>query len=75
MTFACLTLAWDIDSRGDKMVCAACNGKGYVVEKGKELACSECQGRGEYLIFDKFKLQNLDCREGIEALRLFTLPA
>jgi DnaJ-class molecular chaperone len=30
------------------MVCAVCNGKGYVIEKDRELVCNECQGRGEF---------------------------
>lgn len=29
------------------MVCAVCNGKGYVIEKQRESVCNECQGRGE----------------------------
>lgn len=46
------------------MVCVACNGKGYVVEKGKELSCPECQGRGEYPLLDNLKLPGFDYREG-----------
>lgn len=49
------------------MVCVACNGKGYVIEKGIELSCSECQGRGEYPLFDNFKLPGLDSHEGRDA--------
>lgn len=49
------------------MVCAVCNGKGYVVEKNKELACSECQGRGEYLLFDNVQLPDLEARNYGEA--------
>lgn len=49
------------------MVCAVCNGKGYVVEKGKELHCSECQGRGEYPIFDSIKLPGLESQERRDA--------
>jgi len=57
------------------MVCDACNGKGYVVEKGRELICSECQGRGEFPIFDNFKLPNFDYRDGRENLRPATADA
>jgi len=46
------------------MVCVACNGKGYVVEKGKELSCPDCQGRGEYPRLDSLKLTDLDYLEG-----------
>lgn len=49
------------------MVCAACNGKGYVVEKGRDLSCSECQGRGEYPHFDSLKLPSIDSRDGRDA--------
>ena len=35
------------------MVCAACNGKGYVIEKHCELPCKECQGRGELDLNDR----------------------
>ena len=45
------------------MVCAVCNGKGYVVEKGRELPCSECQGRGEFPLLDNFKLPGIDAHE------------
>jgi DnaJ-class molecular chaperone len=34
------------------MVCAVCNGKGYVIEKHRELVCNECQGRGECFLID-----------------------
>jgi hypothetical protein len=34
------------------MVCFACNGKGYVIERNHEVVCSDCQGRGDYIIFD-----------------------
>lgn len=51
------------------MVCSACNGKGYVVEKGRELPCSECQGRGEYILGDSLSLSNLESREAVEAHR------
>ena len=37
------------------MVCVACNGKGYVIEKHRELVCSECQGRGECFFSDRDK--------------------
>jgi RecJ-like exonuclease len=50
-----------------EMVCAVCNGKGYVVEKNKEAACSECQGRGEYLLFDNAQLPGLEARQYGEA--------
>ena len=56
------------------MVCSACNGKGYVVEKGKELACSECQGRGEHIFVDSLGL-SLEPREGPEAHRPANLSA
>jgi len=45
------------------MICAVCNGKGYVIEKGREQACSECQGRGEYLLSNIVGIpQNLEDR-------------
>lgn len=35
-----------------EMVCAVCNGKGYVIKKHSESVCSECQGRGEcFLVY------------------------
>jgi len=34
------------------MVCAVCNGKGYVIEKHRESVCNECQGRGECFLSD-----------------------
>jgi DnaJ-class molecular chaperone len=49
------------------MVCAACNGKGYVIERGRESTCSECQGRGEYPLYESIKLSNFDSRESREA--------
>jgi RecJ-like exonuclease len=39
--------------REAEMVCAVCNGKGYVVEKQREAVCSECHGRGEYFLNDR----------------------
>ena len=36
-----------------EMVCVACNGKGYVIEKHRESVCSECQGRGECFFIDR----------------------
>ena len=50
-----------------KMVCAVCNGKGYVIEKGRELACSECQGRGEYPLYESVKFSSFDSRESRDA--------
>jgi hypothetical protein len=35
------------------MVCVACNGKGYVIEKHRESVCNECQGRGECFLIDR----------------------
>lgn len=49
------------------MVCAVCNGKGYVIEKGREMACSECQGRGEYPLYESLKLASLDSCENRNA--------
>jgi len=34
------------------MVCAVCNGKGYVIEKHRESVCDECQGLGECFLID-----------------------
>jgi RecJ-like exonuclease len=34
------------------MVCVACNGKGYVIERHRESVCCECQGRGECFLCD-----------------------
>jgi DnaJ-class molecular chaperone len=39
--------------REAEMVCAVCNGKGYVIEKHRELVCNECQGRGECFFNDR----------------------
>lgn len=49
-------------SREAEMVCADCNGKGYVVAKDRELVCNECQGRGEYLFVDGGRSQ----RQGLQ---------
>jgi DnaJ-class molecular chaperone len=35
------------------MICPACNGKGYVVEKQRESVCNECRGRGEFFYIDR----------------------
>ena len=35
------------------MVCAVCNGKGYVIEKQRESVCNECQGLGEWFLIDR----------------------
>jgi DnaJ-class molecular chaperone len=35
------------------MVCAVCNGKGYVIEKHRESVGNECQGRGECFLIDR----------------------
>lgn len=72
---ACLPLAGDEDKQEHKMVCSACNGKGYVVEKERELPCSECQGRGEYILGDSLSLSNLESREGVEVHRPAVLRA
>jgi len=48
------------------MVCAGCNGKGYVVAKDRELVCNECQGRGEYLLVDGDKHQKQGFKEAHE---------
>jgi len=45
------------------MVCADCNGKGYVVAKDRELVCNECQGRGEYLFVDGDRPQKQGLQE------------
>lgn len=45
------------------MVCAECNGKGYVVEKQHESVCTECQGRGEYLFFDNNRHHQPEAQE------------
>jgi DnaJ-class molecular chaperone len=36
-----------------EMVCAVCNGKGYIIENHRESVCSECQGRGECFVVDR----------------------
>jgi DnaJ-class molecular chaperone len=41
-----------------EMVCAVCNGKGYVFGRGCESTCSECQGRGEYFFVTAMGLKN-----------------
>ncbi len=48
------------------MVCADCNGKGYVVAKDRELVCNECQGRGEYLFVDGDRPQKQGLQENHE---------
>lgn len=62
-----LLLPENLERLEGKMVCMACNGKGYVIEKGKELPCQECQGRGEYLFFENSKLPKLESQECSEA--------
>jgi len=49
--------------REAEMVCAGCNGKGYVVAKDRELVCHECQGRGEYLFVDGDRPQKQGLQE------------
>lgn len=49
------------------MVCAVCNGKGYVIERGRESTCSECQGRGEYPLYESVKFSSFDSRESRDA--------
>ena len=58
IAIAARTLAYKNFQTGDgyqeaEMVCAVCNGKGYVIEKHRELVCSECQGRGECFLTDR----------------------
>jgi len=52
--------------REAELVCAGCNGKGYVVAKDRELVCNECQGRGEYLLVDGDKHQKQGFKEAHE---------
>ena len=49
------------------MVCVACNGKGYVIEKQRELVCSECQGRGECFLCDSGRHVKQELQEVHEA--------
>jgi DnaJ-class molecular chaperone len=53
--------------REAEMVCASCNGKGYVVAKDREQVCNECQGRGEYLFVDRDRPQKQVFQETPEA--------
>lgn len=45
------------------MVCAECNGKGYVVIEQQESVCPECAGCGEYLL-DRVLLSEKDLSFG-----------
>jgi DnaJ-class molecular chaperone len=49
------------------MVCAVCNGKGYVIEKHRESICDECQGRGECLLLDRDRDHNPKAQQSLEA--------
>jgi DnaJ-class molecular chaperone len=49
------------------MVCAACNGKGYVIEKNRESLCKECQGRGEFDLNDRDGNYKRETQQGLEA--------
>ena len=49
------------------MVCAACNGKGYVIEKHREALCEDCQGRGEFDLDDRVKNYKRETQQVIEA--------
>lgn len=49
-----------------EMVCAACNGTGYVIEKHRELVCSECQGRGEYFLTDRQRNHKQEFQDTLE---------
>jgi RecJ-like exonuclease len=49
------------------MVCVACNGKGYVIEKQRELVCSECQGRGECFLCDSDRQHKQESQEVLGA--------
>ena len=50
-----------------EMVCVACNGKGYVIERHHESVCSECQGRGECFLCDSDRHSKQDPQEIHEA--------
>jgi DnaJ-class molecular chaperone len=45
------------------MVCAVCNGKGYVIEKHDELVCRECHGRGECFLTDSERHQKQESQK------------
>jgi len=49
------------------MVCVACNGKWYVIEKQRELVCSECKGRGELFFIDRDGDHKQEPQEVLEA--------
>ena len=49
------------------MVCVACNGKGYVIEKHRESVCSECQGRGECFLCDSDRQHKQESQKVLEA--------
>jgi DnaJ-class molecular chaperone len=44
------------------MVCSACNGKGYVIDRQREAICRECQGRGEFSFGDREKSRSEESR-------------
>jgi len=49
--------------REAEMVCAVCNGKGYVIEKHGELVCRECHGRGECFLIDSERHQKQESQK------------
>jgi DnaJ-class molecular chaperone len=49
------------------MVCIACNGKGYVIEKHRESVCNECLGRGECFLHDIDRHHKQEAQEVHEA--------
>jgi DnaJ-class molecular chaperone len=49
------------------MVCAVCNGKGYVIEKHRESVCNECQGRGECFFNDRDRDRKHETQQVLEA--------
>jgi DnaJ-class molecular chaperone len=48
------------------MVCAACNGKGYVIENHRESICKECQGRGEFDLRDRDRNYKQEAQQVLE---------
>jgi RecJ-like exonuclease len=55
--------------REAEMVCAVCNGKGYVIEKHRESVCNECQGRGECLLNDRDRDRKRETQHVLELLK------
>ena len=49
------------------MVCAVCNGKGYVIEKHRESVFNECQGRGECFFIDYDRNHKQETQQVLEA--------